>query len=134
MTVKHLFALLLLTCHLAHAQERLSISGKVTNATAQPVSNAFIHLLNTNFTAFTDEQGQFTLTSLEPGEYEVVVSAMGHATLNKRITVARDAAPLNFSLAASFAQLDAVIVTAQKQEENVQAVPSAISALRRKDV
>lgn len=128
---KFIIALLLLVCSVAHGQ---SISGKITDAKARPISDAFVYLLNTNFTAFSNEQGDFTITNISPGEYAIVVSAIGYATVTEKIIIAKNASPFSFKLADAVTQLDAVIVTAQKLEENAQAVPLSVSVLRRKEV
>ena len=81
---KFIIALLQLVCSVAHEQ---TISGKITDAKARPISDAFVYLLNTNLTAFSNEQGDFTITNISPGEYAIVVSAIGYATVAEKIKV-----------------------------------------------
>lgn len=127
---KLIIAVLLLGCNLVHGQ---NLSGKITDAKGNAVSNAFVYLLNTNFATFSNEQGNFTITNISPGEYAVVISAISYATLTEKITVAKGAS-FSFKLVDAATQLDAVIVTAQKLEENAQAVPLSVSVLRRKEI
>src|SRR5881397_2537824 len=96
----------------ANSQKLLSISGKVTDKKSNPISNATIHLLNTNIAALTDAQGNFAINNIAKGSYIAEASAVGYATVNKVINVSASTNEgLSIRLEESYKQLDAVTVT-----------------------
>lgn len=126
----HLLALLILNI----AAFGQNVTGKITDSKQQPVSDAFIHLLNTNAFAFSDAQGIFILKNITAGTYTVSVSAASYAGINEELVVTGNGGELNVQLADAAGQLDAVIVTAQKKEESLQNIPVSISAISAKQV
>ncbi len=111
-----------------------TITGKITDAKQNPVSDAFVHLLNTNASTFSDALGNFSFKNIAAGKYTVSVSAAGYAGINETLTVAGAATEINFQLADATVQLDAVVVTAQKKEESLQNIPVSISSISAKQV
>jgi len=117
------------------SQGVITLEGRVTDKKSNPVSLASVYLLNTNLAVFSDTGGYFKIKNIAAGEYTVEISAVGYATLNEKILIKKDAAStLEFQLADAATQLDAVIVSAEKKEENVQNIPSSVTALTAKNV
>ncbi len=57
-----------------------SIGGKIIDeTTGEPIIGANIVLLNTNYGAASDIDGNFLITNLEPGNYEMIVSYISYA-------------------------------------------------------
>ncbi len=133
MTKTFLFFLVTVCFHAA-AQNTNSFSGKITDAASQPLTGASIHLLNTNFGAAADGEGSFTINGIPNGKYSVQVTAVGYASQRIEVIVGVDVVPMTIQLEESTSQLDDVIVTAQKQEEDVQKVPLTVSALSSQQV
>ena len=110
-------------------------SGKITDARSKPVAGATITVLNTNYTAIADGQGQFHLPVLRPGTYTLVVGAAGFATTSRTITIGQShTQDVNFQLPAANSQLDAVVVTAQKKQELSEHVPLSVTAMTARQV
>src|SRR6185436_3233732 len=108
----------------------ITIQGNIKDERSSPVSYASVYLLNSNFFAVSDTSGNFTIRNIREGNYTIVVSAVGFATISKNIQIIRNGATsIDVHLADASKQLDEVIVTAEKREENVQHIPSSISAL-----
>ena len=75
------------------------------------------------------------IKNIPEGNYTLVVSAVGYATINEVIQITKQGqTPFDLRLTDASRQLDEVIVTAEKKEENVQAIPSSISALNAKSI
>jgi len=75
------------------------------------------------------------IKNIPEGNYTLVVSAVGYATINEVIQITKQGqTPFDLQLTDASRQLDEVIVTAEKKEENVQAIPSSISALNAKSI
>src|SRR4051812_43973618 len=63
------------------------ITGRVTDDRSNAISNVGIHLLNTQISTFSNNEGNFTVSNLAAGQYIIELSAAGYATLAKTITV-----------------------------------------------
>src|SRR5882672_5485054 len=117
------FLIPFMTCVTVWGQNT-GLSGKVTGANDQPIPGVTVYVLNTNVGASTDADGAFALGSLPAGTYKIQVSAIGYATQERTITVGEgNSEPLAIALQESATELDAVVVTADKKEENLQKVP-----------
>jgi iron complex outermembrane receptor protein len=129
------FVLLLIIGSSAYGRQWLNISGKVTDTKSNGISNAYIYILNTDIATFSDEHGDFTINNISPGEYAIVITAIGYATLNEKVFITKETGQsFVFKLADEVTELDAVIVTAQKREENLQYLPLSISVLEKKEI
>ena len=114
---------------IAFCQQSTTISGKVSSNKSEGIPGASISILNTNLSAITDAAGSFVIKSVPFGEYTLQVTAVGYAATDHHITVSNDNHLLSILMETSASHLDAVVVTAQKQEELLQQVPFSISAI-----
>lgn len=122
-------------CSIVNAQVLQSVSGTINNKQSQPVPNATVYLLNTNFVTVTNTTGNFVIANVHVGSYTMVVVAPGYATINQNISVGDfKANTISITLEDAVNQLDDIIVTAEKKEENVQHIPAAVSVLTSKAI
>jgi hypothetical protein len=75
-----------------HAQADLgSISGTVTDVSGASIAGATVTVTNISTgavrTSVTNAKGQYTITQLNPADYEVVVTGTGFGTTKQKITV-----------------------------------------------
>ena len=125
----------LFTCFISYSQQLVMIQGTIKDERSGPVSYASVYLLNSNFFAVSDTSGNFMIKNIPEGNYTIVVSAVGYATINETIQINKQGkTSFDLQLTDASKQLDEVIVTAEKKEENVQAIPSSISALNAKSI
>ncbi len=124
---------LLIACSsLCHAQS--NNTGEIKNAEGVAIAGATIHVLNTDVSVITNNEGRFTMPVLPKGLYAVEISSVGYAKAQQEIQIPLSGDQLVIRLARSTAQLDAVVVTAEKQEANIQNVPISITALSSRDI
>src|SRR5262245_33616031 len=72
----------------AAAQEHKgTISGRVTDASHAVLQGARVELKPNGPTAVSDNEGQFTISGVTPGQYTLTVSYMGFASFSKDVTV-----------------------------------------------
>ncbi len=127
-----LFGLLLIfLCAVAKGQ---SLTGKITDTGGNPVSDAFVYVLNTNLSSFTDAQGNFSFKNIPAGIYTFSVSAVGYATTTKNLQVNNTFNQLNVQLADASGKLDEVVVSAEKKEESLQNIPISITSISSQQV
>src|SRR5205809_5088474 len=116
------------------AQNSTKLSGRVTDAGSNPISDVTVHLLNTNIAVFTDAQGNYVIGNVKAGNYTISYSAVGYATQNKNVEITAASNNADVQLADATTQLDDVVVTAEKKEESLQKIPVSITALSSKQV
>lgn len=95
----------------AQAQTTGTISGRVTNSNGGAVEAVSVGLQGQAKGSITDEQGRFRIRQVAPGQYTLVVSAVGLKTEQQTVTVvAGQTATINLALAESAAELKEVVV------------------------
>jgi iron complex outermembrane receptor protein len=134
--MKQIAMLLLGLFFAAHlfAQNTATISGKVTDEKSNALKGVTVHLLNTNISVLTDAEGNFSINNIHTGRYIISFSSVGYAIQNKVADINSATNNIDVQLADATAQLDDVVVTAEKKEESVQKIPAAITALSAKQV
>ncbi|OYX82070.1 MAG: hypothetical protein B7Y83_16090, partial [Flavobacteriales bacterium 32-34-25] len=92
-----------------YAQEG-KIQGKVSDSGGMGLAGTSITIEGTNKAQNTDVDGNFTLTGIKNGTYQIVVSFIGFKTQKLSVKVPQSA-PLKITLADDQAVLDEVVVT-----------------------
>jgi len=83
----------------------------------EPVIFTNVFLQGTSYGVSTDVNGYYSISRVEPGTYQLMVTSMGYDTLNQRVTVARDQIITEkLFMTKSAIQMRTFEVTAEKQE------------------
>ena len=127
-----LCGLLVLLGHVCFAQA-VEITGKVVGKENEPVEGAYIHVLNTNLWAFSDQEGNFLL-HLNPSKYVIEITAVGYASAQETIQASSASNSITVQLTEVAMQLDDVVVTAEKVEGDVQTIPYSVTAVTSRQV
>lgn len=72
---------------LTHAQEKQPFNGTVLNEYNTPLAGATITVLKTNQHTATDHHGQFILSTLTKGTYDIRINAIGYKTIKQKISI-----------------------------------------------
>ncbi|WP_286859375.1 MULTISPECIES: TonB-dependent receptor [Sphingobacterium] len=70
-----------------HAQEKQPFNGTVLNEYNTPLAGATITVLKTNQHTATDHHGQFILSTLAKGTYDIRINAIGYKTIKQKISI-----------------------------------------------
>jgi len=123
------FCLTLFTAVTALAQSG-SIKGKITLSNNESADHVSVELKGAQIGAMTDSQGNYEINNVEPGNYELRVSAVGFSSEEKKVKVkAGEQLTVNFTIASSTEELTEVVVTdsrnafARKQSAVVSKMP-----------
>jgi TonB-linked SusC/RagA family outer membrane protein len=102
-----LFLMCLLTFNTLFAQGRITVSGKITDASnSQPLVGAGVVVKGTSLGAQTNLEGDFTLANV-PSDGSLIVNYLGYQQLEVAVN---NQSTLNIKLKASTASLDEVVV------------------------
>ncbi|NRB46092.1 MAG: TonB-dependent receptor [Saprospiraceae bacterium] len=107
-----------------------TISGRVTlqNQTEFPL--ATVQLPDLSIGDLTNEKGEFKLSGIEPGTYQIHASYLGYETQIQEVTVkAQSDVEINFLLSEDVNQLNEVLVTAQSQSTELSQNPIQIASI-----
>ena len=132
---------LLLTCSFlilfvsfSIAQHGLSLTGIVTTSDQQPASMATVRLKEIKKIELTNQEGAFKFDNIQPGSYTLQISFVGHETIEQTIAVADGNTAFSIQLPASKNQLSEVIISAGRNLETIDEVPSSVTILGRKTI
>jgi iron complex outermembrane recepter protein len=129
-----LFTIFLIACASMAQAQNASISGKIMNESGEAIPGVSIRILNTNLTTTTNDNGEYQMNELRAGKYRLLFSAIGFASKETEINLGESGAVSDITLVESVKQLDDVIVTAQKTEEDLQGIAFSLSALSSREV
>jgi iron complex outermembrane recepter protein len=115
----------------AQSQQTTAIRGRVTTSDGSPAEAVTVGLQGSTQGTITDSQGRYVLERVQPGQYTLVVSALGLKSAEKTVdVVAGQSATLDFALAENAQQLREVVISgnrtnkfARKQSEYVSKMP-----------
>jgi hypothetical protein len=111
-SIKCLLLLLLLTIgNPLKAQESFSITGKVRDNTG-PLPGATVFLTGTRVITACDNEGNFRLDKILPGQYVVVVKMIGFEPLSASVAISDHSKQLSFVLKTNTNKLNEVIIKA----------------------
>ena len=115
----------------ALAQEKFTISGKVTNtANGETIFGASVFFEGTTIGTITNEYGFYSITAPQ-GEYNIVVSYVGFATFTKKMTLNSNINH-DFEIAEESTQLEEVLVIADQSSDklDIRSPQMSVSKLR----
>ncbi len=112
-----------------------SLEGKITDAeTGEAVFSANIYFPELEKGSVTDLDGNFTINNLPQGNYKLVISAIGYASLNEQVSL--PSGNIQFQLKPSAVEMEEVIVSTpfhQLQSQNVMKVErESVSELQKR--
>lgn len=107
-----------------------SIKGTVKTSDGKAAAYVSVGLLHTNKGTTTDENGNYLITGVKPGNYTVKVSFVGLKSQELQVNVASGAqAPLDVMLTENASQLNEVVVTGAQQKKPLSFGKSDIKPL-----
>src|SRR5450432_2952067 len=131
--MKRLSGIILMLYFFLQSQAQQKYYGEIKDEKGIPVPGATIHVLNTEVFVVSNDSGRFTLPDLPKGNYSVEISAIHCARIEREFQIPMDK-KITITLPLATMQLDAVVVTAEKQELNIQNVPISITALSSREI
>jgi len=127
--------LMLLLSIASYAQSNGSIQGNLKGEDGESISFANVLIKGTEKGTSSDVNGKFMIENVAAGKYILQISAIGYEKLAYPVTVKPgEVAKLNIVLKTSVLELQSVIVTAEKREDELQKVPISVTAIDAKKI
>ena len=104
-----LYCMIFLFPAIAFAQTG-SLHGKVYDAKKSPIGFATVQLAGTQMGSVADVDGNYSITKIPAGNYNVVVSMLGYKKQTLPVTIGTDAVTMDFTMPEDVANLDEVVV------------------------
>ena len=118
MTQRFTLAMLMLLLFPFSIWAQYRISGKVVDASSgETLPAAHISLNGTFRRTISDEHGNFSMTNLKPGTYELKVSYMGYENLLKQVKITNKDVVLKLKLQATAILEDEVVIMATRAND-----------------
>ena len=118
------------------AQQTATISGEVlekqTNTTLSYVQ---VVIVGTTIGTTTNENGQFNITGLKPGTYEIKATMMGYSPTSIKATVENGSeVVVTFELNPNVLEADEIFVTATKMDKAVKNIGGAVYMIQESEL
>ena len=116
------------------SQEKTTVTGKIIDKNQAPLAGVHIFMTEIQRGVSTNELGEFSLTNVTPGSIHLEITYTGFEsqTINKIIGIGPNI--IDVILTKTIYDLQGVVVTAQKREQQIQDVPISISAISGKTI
>lgn len=133
--MKSLLTLSLLLVSFVTASQNATLSGKVVDTRNQGIPYININLENTSLHAYSDQEGNFSISDIPPGNYSVRFTAMGFETQTRNISLkSSEERSLTVQLQENVQDLSEVVITSNRRRETLDEVPSSVSILTEREI
>jgi outer membrane receptor protein involved in Fe transport len=110
-----------------HAQQTFTVQGRVTDSNGESLTGVNIIIKGTSLGAATDLNGQYLIKNVPEGKHIFEALYVGYDSQEKELTVQTDLT-VDFQLTSGII-LEGLVVTAQKREQSIKEIPTAITSL-----
>jgi iron complex outermembrane receptor protein len=126
--------LFLTLCSTSFAQTA-TIKGIVTTTDNKPVAAATVRVKGTKKVTITNNEGSFTLENIQAGNHVLEISSVGYKPTEKEVSIVGETiTDLRIQLADSDTQLSEIIISAGRNRETIDEVPSSVTIVGLKTV
>jgi hypothetical protein len=106
-----------------------TVTGQVTTATNEPLSDARVMVVNTSLIVPTGADGHYTIRNAPTGNIEVRVLRVGYQEQKKAVAVSAGASvTVNFQMKQAVVQLQEIVTTATGDQRRVE-IGNSVSTL-----
>ena len=107
-----------------------SITGTVVDSNFNPIPGVNVVIINTNYGAASDENGNYEISNLSSGVYVIEFSAIGYEKVRKEnVDIENRSIVLDIVLTEKIIQSEEVVVTAGKYEQKLSELPVSVSII-----
>ncbi|MES2457019.1 MAG: carboxypeptidase-like regulatory domain-containing protein [Bacteroidota bacterium] len=117
--MKYIFIFIfLLTAPISiYARQNFQISGKVLNGKGEPIQSATVFLDGSQKSTSTNTKGEYVLTGIQSGTYQLVVNMLGYQSQKENVLVQQESSILNVTLKEKAIILKEVLIGKNSSRE-----------------
>lgn len=127
--MKHIFIFLSIAMSINYGIAQNKITGSISNAeNGTPLPEVSVYFPELEKGTATNLEGEFEISEIPSGSFEMVISSMGYKTFEKKVTIKPGANTFEFQLVPTAIEMEEVIVSTpfhKLQSENVMKVERA---------
>ncbi len=126
---------ILLIANGLYGQKGQSITGRITDQKGAAVAFATLQLKPSDAAMSADDQGVFQFHNMTPGQYNLMISAVGFIQKSILVTVGNNPVDLQtIVLQEQISVLDQVVVTASRMEQTLADVPIPVKVISQEQI
>ncbi len=119
---------------IAFSQEKTELEGTITGSNDLPLAGVHIFINEAKTGTSTNDLGAYNLSDLLPGGYKIGFSYTGFESQTIDVVINNGANTLNIVLHKTSYDLQGVVVSAQKREQQIIDVPISMSAISNQSI
>lgn len=101
----------------SYGQNSFNISGVIRDKEGKPIPGAGVYLSSYKMATVTNNEGEFVLPGLNPGNYDVLIEMMGYLPLSKNVVISNKSAKIAVILMENTIQLREVVIKADPNRD-----------------
>lgn len=105
--------------------QTFSLKGKINDSKSGSAIPGAAIIISYNYFTYSNGNGEYNITNLPEGDYEVKVSCLGYKLISTEILIDSSATIKNFQLEQSLIELDEVVVSTNRNENYLRNSPFA---------
>ena len=134
MKIKCFPILLLIFISQIASGQNFSLKGKITDSkNNSPIQGAAVFIAY-NYITYTNGSGEYIITGLSKGNYEIKVSCLGYEPISTEIKIDSKIVTKDFQLQPSLIELDEVIVSTNRTEDYLRNSPFAELLVNKEEI
>jgi outer membrane receptor protein involved in Fe transport len=127
---KHFVLVLLFSCSVLFSYGQSNeIRGRITDTNGLPLPGATVYIPRLERGTSANSNGDYLLQGLKPGAISIIVSFIGYEPRTLILNVTGQQTVYNFSLRPKDIVLEGLVVTAQKREQSIKEIPTAVTSI-----
>ncbi|MCX2451025.1 carboxypeptidase-like regulatory domain-containing protein [Pedobacter sp. PLR] len=110
-------SLFLLTAFSSYGQSSFNITGTIKDKAGITIPGAGVYLSSYKTATVSNNDGQFILTNLKPGNYDVLIEMMGYLPFSKNVIISDKSVKIDVQLKENAVQLREVVIKADPDRD-----------------
>ncbi len=117
-----------------HAQQQITIEGKVLDNNGDPLPGATVQLVGSDTGTITGKEGKFILKLNNEGPFSLTISSVGYQSRSLQLLADGKTKPLVIVLQEATLELGEIVVTGESEKTLLETSALAVEAIELQDI